>query len=319
MRPKITRRIERHLDEQLGMWTRLLPWRRELVVHFEQAYEMAQAETPKSASDDDAWQTVLADFGDVQEVAHELRKEHWPQYIGWRIFALVAAALVMSSLSVWMCLLDVPAACFTLGPMLVFILFDACPGSTRWELARRVGVWGGLCGAILGAVGVVVDLADPSNVGTCMALSLLSALYCILFFTPRRSIVIALIMIAVVDMWLALECMSSNVGLALLPFLLEQKHGWDGVDVSFVLQVLAISGVGIGTGIARFGFHGVARHAPSLGAGTFLISLVIMLGDLSDPRTVVTHLLVAFGAMVLVVASSHCVSDSSRFVRRILS
>ena len=314
MRPKITRRIERHLDEQLGMWTRLLPWRRELVVHFEQAYEMAQAETTKPASDDDAWQTVLADFGNVQDVAHELRKEHWPQYVGWRIFALVAAALVMSSLSVWMCLLDVPAACFTLGPMLVFILFDACLGSTRWELARRVGIWGGLCGTILGTVGIVSNLADPSNVGAGMALSILSALYCVLFYTPRRSIVIALIMIAVVDMGLALVCMSYNVGFALL-----LAHGWDGVDVSFVLQVLAIGGAVIGMGIARFGFHGVARHAPSLGAGTFLVSLVIMLGDMSDPSTVVAHLLVAFGAMTLVVASSHCISDSSRFVRRILN
>ena len=319
MRPKVTRRIERHLDEQLGMWTRLLPWRRELVVHFEQAYEMAQAETPKSTSDDDAWQTALADFGDVQSVAHELRKEHWPQYVGLRIIALIAAAIVVSAIPGWMCLIDYPAACFTLGPMLAFFLLDTCLGSTRWELARRVGVWGGLCGTILGTIGIATNLADPSNVGTCMALSILSALYCVLFFTPRRSIVIALIIIAVVDMGLAIVCMSSNVGLALLPFLLEQKHGWDGVDVSFVLQVLVIGGAVIGTGIARFGFHGVARHAPSLGAGTFLVSLVIMLGDMSDNRTVVAHLLVAFGAMVLVVASSHCISDSSRFVRRILS
>jgi len=319
MRHKVTRRIESHLDEQLGMWTRLLPWRRELAVHIEQAYERAQAETTKSSSDDDAWKTALADFGNVQDVARELQKEHWPQYVGWRIFTLVVAALVMSSISGWMCLLDVPAACFTLGPMLAFVLFDACLGSTRWELALRVGVWGGLCGTILGTVSMVSNLADPSNVGAGMALSILSALYCVLFFTPQRSIVIALIMIAVVDMGLAIVCMSSNVELALLPLLLEQKHYWNGVDASFVLQVLTIGGVGVCIGIARFGFHGVARHAPSLGAGTFLVSLVIMLGDLSDHRTIIAHLLVAFGAMTLGAASSHCVSDCSRFDRRILS
>ena len=87
MQPNITETIERYLDQQLGMWSRFLPWRREIAVHLQEAYEASQTDIAEQDNGDEAWQSTLANFGNVQEVACQLRNEHWPQYIGWRLAA----------------------------------------------------------------------------------------------------------------------------------------------------------------------------------------------------------------------------------------
>ena len=320
MRHKVTHRINRHLDEQLGMWTRLLPWRREIAVHIEEIYQAARAEAPESEVDDVSWQRALADFGDVQDVASQLRKEHWPQYVGWRIVAVVVSAWIVVSIVNPRALLSLPALCFTVAPLIAFVAFDACRGSTRWELAGRVGTWGALCGAIFGTAALLGGMADPSNVGSCLAVSMLSVLYCVLFFTPRRSIVVAMISIVVVDMGLLVapsyDFAAIDSATAFGSFLREI---WGGIDGSFVMRVLAICGAGVCAGIARFGFHGVARHAFSIGTGTFLISLMALLTDLGDPGNLIPHFLVAVVAMAIAVICSYCISDSSRLVRHILN
>lgn len=193
MQPKITKTVERYLDQQLGMWTRLLPWRRELAVHLEEAYEAAPTDATEASRGDAAWQKTLTDFGDVQEVACELRSEHWPQYIGWRLVAIVGALSVVFSISRPLTLLDLPALGFALMPVIAFVIFDTFRGSTRWDFANRIGKWGCVCGAIAGAAFMLADLDNPANLGAGMALSLLSALYCMLFFTPNRMVVAALV------------------------------------------------------------------------------------------------------------------------------
>lgn len=90
------------------------------------------------------------------------------------------------------------------------------------------------------------------------------------------------------------------------------------VDREFVIQVLAILGAGLTIGIARFGFHGMARHASAVGAGIYLLCLVVMLGDMSDTSAVLGHLLVALGAMGMAMILSHFASDSSRLMLRFL-
>ncbi len=262
MQRKVIRRIERYLDEQLGLWTRLLPWRREIAVHIEEAYQTAQAEAPESTVDDANWQRALADFGDVQDVARKLQKEHWPQHLGWRILAVVVSA------------------------------------------------W------------IVISILHPWRFLTLSALgfSMRSALYCVLFFTPRRSIVIALVTIVVVDMGLViLPIYDYSVVVDSATALERFLPGYWNVDGWFVMRVLAICSAGICAGISRFGFHGMTRHAPSIGAGIFLMSLILQFGDMSDPGKMIAHFLVAIGAMALAIAGSYCISDSSRFVRRIPS
>ncbi|MDP7639334.1 MAG: hypothetical protein QGG73_06415 [Candidatus Hydrogenedentes bacterium] len=64
MQPKVSGKIERHLDEKLGPWTRLLPWRREVVLHLEEAYETSRAtrKRPDLTVDEDVWRQVLDNF-----------------------------------------------------------------------------------------------------------------------------------------------------------------------------------------------------------------------------------------------------------------
>ncbi len=273
MQPKTTNRIESHLDEKLGIWTRLLPWRRELAVHLEQAYEAAQADLSESQDDDVAWKKALADFGNVQDVASELRKEHWPQYIGWRIAAIVVSLSVVFSLLNPLALLDLPALGIVIGPMIAFVILDAFRGSTRWALANRIGTWGGVCGTTVGVIVIMTDWGNPTVLGSGLAISILSALYCVLFFSPRQSIVIALIGMVVVDCALMLISMQA-IAPAADPIALELllPRNWS-MEICFLERVLMIGGVGIFLGIARFGFHGMSRHALSVAAGIFLLSV----------------------------------------------
>ncbi len=83
------------------------------------------------------------------------------------------------------------------------------------------------------------------------------------------------------------------------------------------MRILALLVAAIAIGTARFGFHGIARHALAVGVVTFLLSLLVMLGDVSDPSKILGHLLVALGAMGLAIALSHIASDSSRLMLRL--
>jgi|GEM_PF-4222487 len=316
MQPNTTKTIERYLDQQLGMWTRLLPWRRELAVHLEEAFEASQTEAAEPGSDDAAWQKVLADFGNVQEVACKLRSEHWPQYLGWRLMAIVAAISVVFSISNPLAFLDLPSLGFALIPVIAVVLFDTFRGSARWAFANRVGTWGCVCGAISGMAFTLTDLNNPSIVGAGMALSLLSALYCMLFFTPRRMVVAVLVGISLVDVVLILFCMQASSVADGKMYSYQLLQSWS-VDKGFVMQVLAVLGAGVTAGIARFGIHSIARHAYAVGAGIYLFSLVKMLGDMSDPSKVLGHMLVALGAMGLAITLSHLASDSSRLLLRL--
>ncbi len=318
MQHKITSIIESHLDEKLGIWTRLLPWRREMAVHLEQAYEASQADTSEPL-DDTAWERTLIDFGDVQDVASELRKEHWPQYIGWRIVAIAVSLSVVFSLLNPLALIDLPALGIVLGPMIAFVILDTFRGSTRWALANRIGAWGGVLGTIIGVVVILTDWGNPAILGSGLAISILSALYCVLFFSPRQSIVIALIGMVVVDFGLMLGSMHTLAPTADKPFLFELFLPQNlSIEIWFLKRVLMIGGVGICLGIARFGFHGMSRHALTVAAGIFLLSVVMMLGDMT-PSTVIGNLLVAFATMVPTIACCHLACDSTRFLRRIQS
>ncbi len=318
MQPKTTQKIERYLDEQLGMWTRLLPWRREMAVHLEEAHDASQAAASETTRSDSAWQRALTDFGNVQEVAFQLRSEHWPQYIGWRLIAIVFGLSIVFSVSHPWALIDLPALGFALCPMVLFVFFDTFRGSTRWAFANRIGTWGCVCGAVIGVVYILTDLNDPSNIGTGMALSILSAMYGVIFFTPRRIIVLLLVGISLVDVGFMFFNMHPTFAAGGSSVSLEgySPQHWS-IDKAFVIRILAVLGAGLSMGIARFGFHGVARHAYSVGAGIFLLSIVVMLGELSDPTTLIGHLLVALGAMGLAIACIHCASDSSGLLQRI--
>ena len=319
MQPRISTMVEHHLDQQLGMWTRLLPWRRELAAHLEEAYETSKNSATTPSSHDAVWQQALKEFGNVREVACQLRSEHWPQYIGWRIIAIVAALAVVFSISHPLALLDLPALGFALTPVVAFLIFDTFRGSARWDSANRFGTRGCICGGAAGLAYILADLSSPTHLGAGMALSILSGLYCVAFFAPNRTAVVAL------------------VGLSLLEVLimLLQLHAWsvaDGnpvsmdsywpqfwvIDRAFLLRLLSIFGAGITLGLARFGFSRIARHALAVGAGILLLCLVVMLGDMSDPSRVMGQLLVALGVMGVAVASCHLASDSTRLMQRLL-
>ena len=315
MRPEITSIIESHLDKQLGLWTRLLPWRREIAIHLEQAYEASQADTSGSRNDDSAWQMALADFGDVQSVASGLRKEHWPQYIGWRVAAIAVSLAVVFSLLNPLALLDLPALGIVLGPMIAFIIFDTFRGSTRWALANRIGTWGGLLGAIIGTVIILTDWGNPAILGSGSAISILSALYCVIFFSPRQSIVIALFGMVFANFGLMLGSMHFIAPDCPISFEIVLPRNWS-IEICFVKRVLMIGGVGICLGITRFGFHGLRRHALTVAAGIFLLNVIMLLSDM-NPSTVIGGFVVSCAAMVFAIACCHLTSDSSRFLRRI--
>lgn len=319
MQPNINKTIERYLDQQLGVWTRILPWRHEMAVHLQEAYEASQSQTVEKDNSGTAWHIALANFGNVQQVACQLRHEHWPQHIGWRLLAAVAAFSVVFSIANPWALLDLPSLGFAIVPAIVFVCVDLSRGSTRWGLANQVGTWGCLSGTVAGVGYILTDFESPSRLGAGMALSILSALYCVLFFTPNRKLVVALLGIVLVDCVLMLVQWHAWYVAHGSPILIESclPQNWS-VDKAWVVRVLTLLGSGIGLGLVRFGIHGIARNACSVGAGVFLVSLVVLLGDTSDPAKVIGHLLVALGAMILAIAGSHCVSNSSRLMLRFL-
>ena len=315
MRPEISRRIERHLDEKLGLWTRLLPWRRELASHIEEAYYAAHCieEATDSSVDEEQWQKALTDFGDIQAVESQMRKEHWSQYALLRFSVIIVSALVVFGVtgrgsSIY---LSLPALGFVLGPTLAVLIFDFYRGSTRWERVNSIGTWGALCGALFAASVMITNMDDPSRIGAGLAGSILCSLYGILFFIPRRSFVLAFIGIVVFDICILIT--SFDASLSFEGFL---YGSWKSLYGRFILRTLAYCCAGLTAGVARFGMRGIGKHAFSIGTGAFLISLIDMLCKLDSLRFVGPGLFTAFGSLLLATVTSQSICMASRIVRR---
>jgi hypothetical protein len=88
------RKVEDHLDDELGRWTRLLAWRHELSDHLHQEYENKLTVTDNK---DVAWADALEEFGDIDQVSSELKLLHKPENICLRL----AAVLLSFCLIAW--------------------------------------------------------------------------------------------------------------------------------------------------------------------------------------------------------------------------
>ncbi len=318
MQPNVSKTVEHYLDTQLGWWTRLLPWRREIAQHLEEALETSAAVDAQCQHHADSWDKVLSDFGNVQEIALQLRQEHWPQQIAWRLAMVFAAAVALCTMFRPGTLLDLPAMGFATLPLVVWVLFDTLRGSTRWATANRIGVYGCICGTVCGLLVIVTDLHNPTSLGAGMALSLLSALYCVVFFTPSWAIVVILIGISLLDLGLVLMSLNAsgaatNSANSIADLL---AVSWQ-VDRTFLRRILTLLLAGLAAGTARFGLHGLSRFAPSVGAAVFLLILVLMLSDMSDPSMIVGNVLLALVSMGATIAACHVVSESSRKVPKL--
>ncbi|MEM9366359.1 MAG: hypothetical protein AAGD07_10205 [Planctomycetota bacterium] len=182
MQPELNQRIERHLDTQLGFWSRFLPWREELATHIEEAYLCRSSSTSERSSDssklDEArWTQTLREFGDVRQVASQMRRVHIPEYWAWRFLVSSAAAGAVICLIGWSLLFDAMSLLIVAAPAIAFLAFDAFSGSARWQLARNIGIYAALAGSMLSGLTMLIDLENPSHLGRCMAVSLLSGLY----------------------------------------------------------------------------------------------------------------------------------------------
>lgn len=265
------------------------------------------------------WKQTLKEFGDVREVASQLRNEHWPQYVGWRLIAILAALVAVFSISHPLALLDPTAISITVLPAIAFMLFDTFSGSTRWNTANRIGTWGCIVGAVAGLVYMLTNFGSPPHFGAGMAVSILSGLYCVTFYTPSRTAIISFVGISLLDVLVMLLTFHALSSANSNPISMDSywPQYWS-FERAFFMQALALFGAGITLGVARFGIQHVAHHDLAIGAGIYLINLVVMLAAMSDPSKVIGHMVVALDFMCIGVAICHLVSNSPRLLQRLL-
>ena len=314
MQREIQGRIECHLDNQLGFWSRLMPWRRELVTHLEEAYENNCQQPMEKGVDETSWQAALDNLGDLKIVSQQLREQHWPQHLFWRIVVVAFSVATICSFVPLRVFLKWPAMLCVSIPLGSVVAYDLYRGSVRWQLVSRFGTWGCLCGVFLGSVGILTDFSNPANIGWCMALSICSAFYGVLLFSPSIPCLFLLLVLVLLNNGLMFMAMHSFAGVT-IPWESYWPSIWD-VERFFLLRSLAVCVAGLCLGIARFGFARVSQHAYSLGTGVFLVCSVVILGDMSDPTKVVSQILLAIGAMLLTSIASLRIHDCLRIAQR---
>ena len=298
MRNRLADKIERHLDRELGIWSRVSPWRAELVGHIEEAY-IKRAELDPTSIDEPLLDLAISDFGDVKEVAAQLRKEQLPEACGWRITAGIAAAAVVLGIIGPRTFVDIPSLMIVLVPMIAIAAVDTFRGSTRWHACVRVGSKASLVGALIGAVGILLSLHAPSGVGSFMAISLFSSLYGLLFCAPDARLAIAFLGIALVDLELMNISMMQSDTFDIHSLLLNSFRADARLDASVLQTPLLFAVATMGFGIARTGICRANEYAICAAAATFLFCVVTMLSEMSDPNALGPSLLIGFFAAAI--------------------
>lgn len=314
MQPEVKRRIERKLDLELGRWTRVCPWRGEIVDHWEDAYLAAVA---RGASPSEALVETGNRFGDVRAVADALRTQYQPSHGVSRMAIGCLAWGVLAGTSNLGAFFQTYALLFALFPWVLCLGLDLCQGSVRWSLARRAGLFGALLGALSGMV-LVCCAGDPNRLGWSLALSLLSALYGTLIFAPNRPMVLAFMGIVAVDMVLLAANLSTWSGYDFWESLtLADPNNWGAVQYAFLGKAMVVLAAILVASVARFGASLVAQFAPAVGGSVLLIGLIVQLADLSDPHTLLPHLIVIGCLTTVAVAACHTLTLLSHFHRRV--
>ncbi|MEM9644613.1 MAG: hypothetical protein AAF989_06445 [Planctomycetota bacterium] len=315
MRSELDRRIERHLDTHLGLWTRLLPWREELATHIEENY-LSRSVEEFSSIDEVCWAQSIGDFGDLKQIATQMGREHVPQYWAWRLASVAAAIGVVVWLIGPYLLFDATSLAIVALPAVMTMLFDASGGSVRWQTARGIGVHAALAGAILGGATMLFDLENPFHLGRCMAVSLLSSLYGLVLYTPGRWLSIAFVSNA---MFVFVVLMLSFATYHNIPFReLYDNLGRIEVDWGsrFAWTCLLIVVTVVTSAVARFGLHRSRRHAMASGAIAFLLCIITTLQDMSEPNMVSNSILMSLLAAGTTVVTCHVLHDAAHAARR---
>ena len=281
-------RIERYLDEQLGVLSRFLPWREELAAHLLEGYEKALAIENDPAT---AWKNAVASFGDVNEIAAALRREHRPTHLALRTLTVLAAAALVNTAARLTIFIHIPTMALLLLPVFVGALGLALRGIFSWTRLRPYALWGAITGALAGAALTVIGRNDPSTMGIYMAMSMLAALYGTILVLPGVRVLGVFFLVCTFDMlFVSWDFMQYGVAPEEWAYL---------TDLPFVywLRLVTIMAAGLAAGWARFGLKGLQVHWHHIAVGVCIVHYVSMLAVLDRPMTLGTTLV--FGSLPL--------------------
>jgi hypothetical protein len=285
-----------------------------------------RAETSNAPVDEDRWRETLARFGDVKSVADQLREVYKAKHLIPRFtaFACAISILVLMNegrlLAPIAAFIDVTPLVLCLAPFIVALAFDFSRGSCHWDRASYAGTWGSILGAVGGVVFVWIHTDRFNEIGMCLAVSLLSALYGLLFFAPTSKVSIGFIGIVVINialLFFAFGNATPHVPFRSLVHNMFSQPWTEELD-NALLASLAFSVAGVLAGLARFGFKELRQHSLCIGTGAFYICVFQLLTRFTGVETFVPSLLVAFAFLPLAMLACVVITESSHLFRRSL-